>query len=232
MSITLNGTTGITTPDLTSAAPMDVGGSAVLTAASSLAAANLTGALPAIDGSALTGLSAGAWSLLASVASTSGTSISFGSTYITSDYGAYQIVFENVKTTLAFSLLYAYSADNGSTLLTGTNVYSAVGYRVGASNLLERIVRNENAAFEVGNGINLQATYPTFMQVEICNPALSQPTIGSCAINGWMSDGSGAARMSTVTVLNISSAVNYVKFTITGGGSFSGGNVRLYGQVT
>ena len=43
MSITLNGTTGITTPDLTSAAPMDVGGSAVLTAASSLAAANLTG---------------------------------------------------------------------------------------------------------------------------------------------------------------------------------------------
>ena len=43
MAITLNGTTGITTPDLTSAAPMDVGGSAVLTAASSLAAANLTG---------------------------------------------------------------------------------------------------------------------------------------------------------------------------------------------
>ena len=47
MSITLNGTTGITTPDLTSAAPIDVGGLAVLTSASSLAAANLTGALPA-----------------------------------------------------------------------------------------------------------------------------------------------------------------------------------------
>ena len=58
MAITLNGTTGITTPDLTSAAPMDVGGSAVLTAASSLAAANLTGALPAISGAALTSLSA------------------------------------------------------------------------------------------------------------------------------------------------------------------------------
>jgi hypothetical protein len=65
MSITLNGTTGITTPDLTSAAPMDVGGSAVLTAASdvltsvsSLASANLTGALPAISGAALTGLPA------------------------------------------------------------------------------------------------------------------------------------------------------------------------------
>jgi hypothetical protein len=56
MAITLNGTTGITTPDLTSAAPMDVGGSAVLTAASSLAAANLTGVLPAISGAALTNL--------------------------------------------------------------------------------------------------------------------------------------------------------------------------------
>ena len=49
MSITLNGTTGITTPAST------VGGSAVLTTASSLASANLTGALPAIDGAALTG---------------------------------------------------------------------------------------------------------------------------------------------------------------------------------
>ena len=50
MTITLNGTTGITTPAST------VGGSAVLTTASSLASANLTGALPAIDGSALTDL--------------------------------------------------------------------------------------------------------------------------------------------------------------------------------
>ena len=56
MSIVLDGTTGITTPDLTSASPMDIGGSAVLTSASSLASANLTGALPAIDGSALTGI--------------------------------------------------------------------------------------------------------------------------------------------------------------------------------
>ena len=43
MAITLDGTTGITTPDLTSAAPMDVGGSAVLTTASTIA----TSALPA-----------------------------------------------------------------------------------------------------------------------------------------------------------------------------------------
>lgn len=56
MSITLHGTTGITTPDLTSAADIEANGSAVLTAASSLASANLTGALPAISGAALTSL--------------------------------------------------------------------------------------------------------------------------------------------------------------------------------
>ena len=72
MSITLSGTTGINTPDITStAAPSLVGTnftslpSASLTGAlpsisgsslTSLTSANLTGALPAIDGSALTGV--------------------------------------------------------------------------------------------------------------------------------------------------------------------------------
>ena len=57
MSIVLNGTTGITTPDLTSADDITANSSAVLTTASSLASANLTGALPAISGAALTDLS-------------------------------------------------------------------------------------------------------------------------------------------------------------------------------
>ena len=54
MSITLNGTTGISTPDITSTtAPSLVG-----TNFTSLPSASLTGALPAIDGSALTGVGA------------------------------------------------------------------------------------------------------------------------------------------------------------------------------
>ena len=85
MSITLNGTTGITTPDLTSAAPMDVGGSAVLTAASSLAAANLTGALPAISGAALTGIATGmVYDFLGTIASASGSSITISGLDLTS----------------------------------------------------------------------------------------------------------------------------------------------------
>ena len=52
MSITLNGTTGISTPDITSTtAPSLVG-----TNFTSLPSASLTGALPAISGSALTSL--------------------------------------------------------------------------------------------------------------------------------------------------------------------------------
>ena len=74
MSITLNGTTGISTPDITSTtAPSLVG-----TNFTSLPSASLTGALPAIDGSALTGLSAGATELI-----TAETSWSSGVTSIT-----------------------------------------------------------------------------------------------------------------------------------------------------
>lgn len=56
MTITLNGTTGITTPDLTSTDDITANSSTVLTSASSIPAANLTGSLPALDGSALTGI--------------------------------------------------------------------------------------------------------------------------------------------------------------------------------
>jgi hypothetical protein len=56
MSIILNGTTGITTPDLTSTDDITANSATVLTSASNIPAANLTGSLPAIDGSALTGV--------------------------------------------------------------------------------------------------------------------------------------------------------------------------------
>ena len=71
MSITLNGSTGITTPDIDSVAAPDLDGSNItgiataaqgaladtaLQSSSPLTAANLTGTLPAIDGSALTGV--------------------------------------------------------------------------------------------------------------------------------------------------------------------------------
>ena len=93
MAITLNGTTGISTPNITSTtAPSLVG-----TNFTSLPSASLTGALPAIDGSALTGVAVsttagavGTYALLRNVSSTSnftigstkaGSSLVYANTY-------------------------------------------------------------------------------------------------------------------------------------------------------
>jgi hypothetical protein len=142
MAITLNGTTGITTPDLTSAAPMDVGGSAVLTAASdvltsvsSLAAANLTGALPAIDGAALTNLPipAAAFTLISTV--TVSTSVAAIEISIPVGYAHYKLIFTNVFPATNTALIYEIqpSINNGATWITnlGTvlfgNIYNGYG---------------------------------------------------------------------------------------------------------
>jgi hypothetical protein len=113
MSITLNGTTGITTPDLTSAAPMDVGGSAVLTAASSLAAANLTGVLPAISGAALTNLPipASAVTLIITVSIT--TSVSSVNFSIPSGYTHYSVVMNRINGTENNTVIAIRTSTNG-----------------------------------------------------------------------------------------------------------------------
>ena len=126
MAITLNGTTGITTPDLTSAAPMDVGGSAVLTAASSLAAANLTGALPAIDGSALTGLSAGGTALLSTTTISADVynidiSLPLGYTF-------YRLAIDRIATTTVLGgPMLRTSSDGGSTFAATSGDYNYSG---------------------------------------------------------------------------------------------------------
>lgn len=82
MTITLNGSTGITTPDIDIAAGLDasdltgalpaIDGSAL----TALSSANLTGALPAIDGSSLTGIESGA-TYHTPATTTSGTAFDF-----------------------------------------------------------------------------------------------------------------------------------------------------------
>ena len=90
MTIALNGTTGIITPDIDSVAAPDlvgtnftslpsgqlVGALPAISGSSltSLPAANLTGALPAIDGSALTGINSGSTTVVRSTAFSGGTS--------------------------------------------------------------------------------------------------------------------------------------------------------------
>jgi len=88
MSIVLDGTTGVTAPALTG--PID--------------AANLTGALPAIDGSALTGLSSGGMTLLGTIATTSGASVTLSGLTLT-DYKFLQFSVNGVSSTSNATLL-------------------------------------------------------------------------------------------------------------------------------
>ena len=111
MAITLDGTTGITTPDLTSAAPMDVGGSAVLTAASSLAAANLTGSLPAIDGSAVTSLTSA--NLTGALPSIDGSALTGVGSTTFGDVGTYVTAMRNFPINTSYA---------GGTTVAGSNL--------------------------------------------------------------------------------------------------------------
>ena len=138
MSITLNGTTGISTPDITSTtAPSLVGTnftslpSASLTGAlpaisgsslTSLTSANLTGALPAIDGSALTGISSGytakAWVTFVGTGAVSITDDGNVSSLTDSGVGRYTLAF----TTALANANYATGAiakDNSSSTADG-----------------------------------------------------------------------------------------------------------------
>ena len=110
MTITLNGTTGITTPDLTSTDDITANSATVLTSASNIPAANITGSLPAVDGSALTGV---------------GTSTDYGAvgTYVNC------FISGNVTTdsTYAGSLLSRY-LNGGLTVFNGPTGTSAQNY--------------------------------------------------------------------------------------------------------
>ena len=84
MAITLDGTTGVTATEFDGA----------------LDASNLTGALPAIDGSALTGIGGGTPVLLGTLATTSGTSVTLSSLDLTS-YSTLYFVIEGVHASSA-----------------------------------------------------------------------------------------------------------------------------------
>jgi len=77
----------------------------VLTSVSDIPAANLTGALPAIDGSALTGLSSGGMTLLGTLATTSGTTQTFSGLSL-SGYVYLFIIVSGVSSQITSTLIF------------------------------------------------------------------------------------------------------------------------------
>ena len=92
----------------------------ILTDASSLPAANLTGTLPAIDGSSLTGISAG-WNVVSSGTASAATYFEIA---IPSTYETYALKLVNLVPSVDAKLFAQVSTDNGSTYLSGASDYS------------------------------------------------------------------------------------------------------------
>jgi len=126
MAITLDGSTGIGTPDITStAAPALVG-----TNFTSLQSSQLTGALPAIDGSALTGISTTPTTSQVATA-TAGIAVGIvGSYAFLMEYGT-NFPFRTVGSTLAGSGLY-YAAATGNPNFPGSGFASGTWRLMGS----------------------------------------------------------------------------------------------------
>lgn len=112
----------------------------------SIASSQLTGALPAIDGSALTGIVTGGMTLLGTLATTSGTSVTLSGLTLTS-YKQLIAIFKNVSagatTRISVSSLNITDAVTGATaifgiftldLATGVMVTTSYGFAVGETN--------------------------------------------------------------------------------------------------
>ena len=91
-----------------------------LTSSSSLNAANLTGTLPAIDGSSLTGISA-VWNVVSSGTASAATYLEIA---IPSTYETYALKLVNLVPSVDAALFAQVSTDNGSTYLSGASDHS------------------------------------------------------------------------------------------------------------
>lgn len=87
------------------------GAGEILTDASSLPAANLTGTLPAIDGSSLTGISSG-WTPISTVSTGTASYVEFA---LSSSYETFVIVLDEVQISTGARLYGTVSTDSGST---------------------------------------------------------------------------------------------------------------------
>jgi hypothetical protein len=106
-----NSTRTLTLPDETGT---------ILTSASSLASANLTGALPAIDGAALTGIVTGSLTLLGTLTTTSGTTQTLSGLTLTS-YKQIYAVFKNVRSNTASAATLQLNSIGGDDISTNQN---------------------------------------------------------------------------------------------------------------
>ena len=212
MTITLNGTTGVTTPAISG------DGSALTT----LTSANLTGALPAIDGSALTGVGGGGTEFIASSGAISnGTAavVFTSSNFDASKYDNYIFyIMYCSPVTDAQKLLAQESDDGGSSFYDGGSDYVLWNSAGSGAYAAGHQVSGNSA---VGNGAN-EVVSSEFLLI---SPQTSAKTMGfssSIALNTYSANGSKHENDVGVT--------NGIKFLWTSG-NIKGGEISMYGIV-
>ena len=142
MAITLDGTTGIT------AAGFD----------GTIDASNLTGTLPAIDGSALTGIDSGGITLLGTLDTTSGASVTLGGLDLTG-YKQVYYVLDRVSLTAANDDVCLEAADFEHRVGRLPNLSTVFMYAHGSIDLLSGVASSQNAGIFDDLGASYTTSY-------------------------------------------------------------------------
>lgn len=204
------------------------GAGEILTDASSLPAANLTGTLPAIDGSALTGVDNG-WVLLSSVTASGQAYAEFNSSLITSDYEDYVLVGRGVTpSTTATNPRFSVSVDNGSTFNKSV-IFTRTYQRLGAAETGQEYGSNSSGFADISQNLNSNTAggssftcYFHGITVAAQNKYVETHLIGYNNSNNYYSWAGGA-----VIEAN-GSAINYLRFYYSSG-NLNTGKINLYG---
>ena len=246
MSITLNGTTGISTPDITSTtAPSLVGTnftslpSASLTGAlpaisgsalTSLTSANLTGALPAIDGSALTGLSAGALVFISSSDLSSDATADFTG-FNSALYDSYEFTLANVipaNDNVRFEM--RTSSDGGVSYNSGSTDYKySMIYQTDTASASGTYARGTFIRLAITGVGSAASEYGASGTVNVLSPHLAKYTKIVSSLTFATTSGTqdfsvgGGSRESTA-------AVDGVRFFFQSG-NIESGTITMYGRV-
>ena len=208
---------------------------AATTLTGTLASSSLTGALPAIDGSALTGLSAGALVFISSSDLSSDATADFTG-FNSALYDSYEFVFANVIPATDNVYLYARtSSDGGSTYDSGDDYqYSAVlnsnSFTSAVADQSGTEVTNQMKFLAVGVNVGSNANEDGISGViNVLGPHLAKRTklvhsLTYDGANGWLVYLTGGASRKS------SADVDAIRFFFNSG-NIESGTITMYGRV-
>lgn len=214
--------TGLTGGTITSAGTIAVDYG---TTANKIVRLDASAKLPAVDGSQLTGITPGALTLLATTTANGASSVSFGSSYITSTYNNYILLIDNIYAGTTGDLFLSISTNNGSSYVNSAYYYCGQ-YHQGGTTMLNTYFGSNDSSFNItGSGaLPSSGGYPQGqLQLWFSNPSTTAYTNFSWSgfVYNYRTLGGGGNTLSASPINNIKIAHSL--------GSTITGNFKLYG---